>query len=808
MSNDESMTNDEKDACYSERSRGIPLQSRRAISRDLSTSVCFTPDDELISRVSSLIRHSTFVLRHFLGGFLALTWLVTSSDTFAEAKPAQPEHTNRLAQEKSPYLLQHAHNPVDWYPWGEEAFAKARRENKPIFLSVGYSTCHWCHVMAHESFENEEIAAVMNREFVNIKVDREERPDVDRVYMTFVQATTGGGGWPMSVWLTPDLKPFVGGTYFPPEERYGQPAFKTVLERIATAWKENHDKIVEQGGKIVDALRESQSTATAEGKINAAILDTAYRQLDRNYDPKEGGFGNAPKFPRPVTLNFLTRFYARDPKSESGKHALEMVLFTLRKMAAGGMHDHIGGGFHRYSVDHYWHVPHFEKMLYDQAQLAIAYLDAFQVTRDQQYESVARDILDYVARDMASKEGGFFSAEDADSPVVAGIGDPGHTKIAEGAFYIWTKNEIDAALGDAAEIFDFHYGVQPHGNAPEGSDPQDEFRGKNILIERHTIAETAHHFEKTEEQVANLLAQNRAKLFSIRAKRPRPHLDDKIIAAWNGLMISAYARAAQILDEPRYLEIATRATKFLRTNLYEEKSKLLYRNYRGGRSDIEGFADDYAFVTQGLLDLYEASFDVEWLKFAVELQETQNRLFFDEKNGGYFSTSGKDKSVFLRMKDDNDGAEPAASSVAALNLLRLSQFRDDPAAAGADRARKTIDAFATTLSHFPSAMPQMLVGLDSALSKPRQIVIAGRKDAPETKALLREVHRHFLPKTVVFLADGAEGQKFLGEKNEAIRAMSPIDGKPAAYVCENFTCKAPVTDPKALSELLASGRGD
>src|SRR6266545_3431007 len=737
----------------------------------------------------------------FRFGFLALTWLVTSSDTFAEPKPARPEHTNRLAQEKSPYLLQHAHNPVDWYPWGEEAFAKARRENKPVFLSVGYSTCHWCHVMAHESFENEEVAAIMNREFVNIKVDREERPDVDRVYMTFVQATTGGGGWPMSVWLTPDLKPFVGGTYFPPEDRYGQPAFKSVLERIAMAWKDNHDKIVEQGAKIVDALRESQSATSAKGKIDAAILDAAYRQLGRGYDPKEGGFGNAPKFPRPVTLNFLTRFYARDPKSESGRQALEMILFTLRKMADGGMHDHVGGGFHRYSVDRYWHVPHFEKMLYDQAQLAIAYLDAFQITRDRQFESAARDILDYVARDMTSKEGGFFSAEDADSPVAAGV-DRGHPETKEGAFYIWTKKEIDDALGDAAEIFDFHYGVQAHGNAPEGSDPQDEFRGKNILIERHTIAETAHHFKKTEEKVANLLAQSRAKLFSIRAKRPRPHLDDKIIAAWNGLMISAYASGARALDEPRYLEIATRAAKFLRTNLYEEKSKLLYRNYRQGRSDIEGFADDYAFVTQGLLDLYEASFDVAWLKFAAQLQETQDRLFYDEKNGGYFSTSGKDESVFLRMKDDNDGAEPAASSVAALNLLRLSQFRDDPAAAGAERARKTIDAFTTTLSHFPGAMPQMLVALDYSLSKPRQIVIAGKPDASETKALLKEVNRYFLPKTVLFLADGAEGQKYLGEKNEAIRAMSPIEGKSAAYVCENFTCKAPVTDPKQLAELL------
>src|SRR5881398_4203508 len=607
--------------------------------------------------------------------FLALTWLVTSSDNLAEPKPARPEHTNRLAQEKSPYLLQHAHNPVDWYPWGKEAFAKARSENKPIFLSIGYSTCHWCHVMAHESFENEEVAATMNREFVNIKVDREERPDVDRVYMTFVQATTGGGGWPMSVWLTPDLKPFVGGTYFPPEDRYGQPGFKKVLERVATAWKENHDNIAEQSGKIVAALRDSQSRPTDENKIDPSILDAAYQQLDRSYDPKEGGFGSAPKFPRPVTLNFLTRFYARDPKSDAGKHALEMALFTLRKMAAGGMHDHIGGGFHRYSVDRYWHVPHFEKMLYDQAQLAGAYLDAFQITRDQQYEVVARDVLDYVARDMTSKEGGFFSAEDADSP--AGIGDPGHEKTAEGAFYIWTKKEIDAALGDAAEIFHFHYGVQPHGNAPEGSDPQDEFRGKNILIERHTIAETAKHFKKSEDEARQLLARSREKLLSIRNKRPRPHLDDKIIAAWNGLMISAYGRAAQILDEPRHLERATRAATFLRTNLYEEKSKLLYRNYRGGRSDIEGFADDYAFVIQSLLDLYEASFDVEWLKFAIQLQETQDRLFFDEKNGGYFSTSGKDESVFLRMKDDNDGAEAAASSITALNLLRLVQFRDD-----------------------------------------------------------------------------------------------------------------------------------
>jgi len=726
----------------------------------------------------------------------------------AEIQPAHPAHTNRLARERSPYLLQHAHNPVDWYPWGEEAFAKARRENKPIFLSIGYSTCHWCHVMAHESFEDEATAAIMNREFVSIKVDREERPDVDRVYMTFVQATTGGGGWPMSVWLTPDLKPFVGGTYFPPVDRYGQPGFKKVLERIAAAWKQDHAKIADQGSKLLEALRESQNAqAETTAEIDNQFFQTAYEQLSRSFDDKEGGFGTAPKFPRPVSLNFLTRFYARDPKGESGQHALEMDLVTLRKMAAGGMHDHLGGGFHRYSVDRYWHVPHFEKMLYDQAQLASAYLDAFQIGQDRQYADVARDILDYVARDMTSKEGGLFSAEDADS-----LFEHGKPEHGEGAFYVWTEKQIDAALGADAAVCKFHFGVQPHGNAPEGSDPQDEFRGKNILIQRHTLAETAKHFKKSDDEIRQLLARSREKLLSIRNKRPRPHLDDKIIAAWNGLMISAYARAAQVLDEPRYLENATRAAKFLRANLYDDKSKLLFRNYRESRSHVEGFADDYAFVIQGLLDLYEVSFDVEWLKFAIELQGMQDDLFYDEKNGGYFSTSGKDKSVVLRMKDDNDSAEPAASSIAALNLLRLAQFRDDKKLD--ERARKTIGAFAPTLSHFASAMPQMLVALEYSLAKPRQIVIAGKIDSLKdgfavannnaTKTLLAELHRHFLPNKILMLADGAEGQKFFADKNEAIGAMTPIDGKPAAYVCENFTCKAPVTDPKALGNLLSN----
>src|SRR5438067_603706 len=708
--------------------------------------------------------------------------------------------SNRLTQEKSPYLLQHADNPVDWFAWGKETFAKARQENKPIFLSIGYSTCHWCHVMAHESFESAEVAAVMNRVFVNIKVDREERPDVDRVYMTFVQATTGGGGWPMSVWLTPELKPFVGGTYFPPEDRWGQPGFTKVLGRIATAWKQNREKISEQGTQIIAALEQNAGAAIADPgqRLGAKTLDTAYQQIARSYDAHEGGFGVAPKLPRPVTLNFLARVYARNPKSESGKHALEMNLFTLRKMAAGGMHDHLGGGFHRYSVDAYWHVPHFEKMLYDQAQLAVAYLEAFQITRAPIFEEVARDTLDYVRRDMTAKGGGFFSAEDADSVVP-----DNPVKRAEGAFYVWGQKEIDAAVGASAEIFNFHYAVKGDGNVPSGGDPHGEFTGKNILIELGSLADTAKRFGKDETEVRQLLAKARETLLAVRAKRPRPHLDDKIITAWNGLMISAFARAAQVLDDPVYLETAARAATFLRTELYDASRKVLFRNYREGRSAVEGFADDHAFYIQGLLDLYEASFDLGWLRFAIELQEIQDRLFFDNERGGYFSCAGNDPSILLRLKDDNDSAEPAASSVSALNLLRLAQIRND--GQFYERAEKTIDAFAPQIGHFASAMPQMLVALDLTLSEPRQIVIAGDRDSAETRALVAEAHRHFVPNKVLLLADGGGGQRYLEEKLEALRGMKPVGGKSAAYVCENFTCKAPVTDPKALGALLGAG---
>jgi uncharacterized protein len=726
---------------------------------------------------------------------------------------------NRLAQEKSPYLLQHANNPVDWFPWSDEAFARARQENKPIFLSIGYSTCHWCHVMAHESFESAEVAAVMNREFVNIKVDREERPDVDRVYMTFVQATTGGGGWPMSVWLTPELKPFVGGTYFPPEDRYGQPGFTKVLERIAAAWKQGREKISEQGTKIIAALGEAAVAGIVDPshKLGAKTLDAAYQQIARSYDAHEGGFGVAPKFPRPVTLNFLTRVYARNPNSDSGKHALEMNLFTLRKMAAGGMHDHLGGGFHRYSVDAYWHVPHFEKMLYDQAQLAAAYLDAFQITRESLFEEVARDTLDYVRSEMTAKDGGFFSAEDADSEIPdrrgSNVGGEAETvgghrppleKKAEGAFYVWAKDEVDAALGESAEVFNFHYAVKAGGNVPAGGDPHGEFTGKNILIELGNIAATARHFGKDQAEVRESLAKARETLFTLRAKRPRPHLDDKIITAWNGLMISAFARGAQALNDPVYLDAAIRAAIFLSKDLYDSSRKVLFRNYREGRSAVEGFADDYAFLIQGLLDLYEASFDVGWLRFAIELQETQDRLFFDGERGGYFSGTGNDPSILLRLKEDNDSAEPAASSVSALNLLRLAQIRND--SQFYERAEKTIDAFAPQIGHFASAMPQMLVALDLTLSEPRQIVIAGDRDSAETRGLAAEVHRHFVPNKVLLLADSGDGQRYLEEKLEALRGMRPVGGKSAAYICENFTCKAPVADPKALSDMLGGSR--
>ena len=698
---------------------------------------------------------------------------------------------NHLSKEKSPYLLQHVHNPVAWYPWGDEAFAIARTEGKPIFLSIGYSTCHWCHVMAHESFENKKIAEILNGHFVCIKVDREERPDVDRVYMTFVQATTGSGGWPLSVWLTPELKPFFGGTYFQPQQ------LAATANKVAETWKTHRNEIIARADHVIEALREAaqQSNRVTE-ELGSGLQEKAFQQIASSFDEHFGGFGSAPKFPRPVTFNFLCHFYAANPKSEEGRHALDITLFTLRKMAEGGIHDQLGGGFHRYSVDRSWHVPHFEKMLYDQAQLAATCIMAFQLTRESQVESIARDMLDYVRRNLTDPSGGFYSAEDADSLVSHDT--PEH---AEGAFYVWTAAEIEDVLGlEAARLFMDRFGVQAGGNVAAGNDPWGEFNGKNILFQKRTLAETAKTSGLTEEKVVSSLAKSRRLLFEAREKRPRPHRDDKIITAWNGLMISAFARAARVLEEPTYQEAATRAATFVYKNLYREQDRTLLRSYREGASTIEGFADDYAFLIQGLLDLYETTFDPSWIDWAVQLQTRQDELFWDVNADGYFTTTATDANILLRSKEAYDGAEPSVSSVAALNLLRLSSLLGR--ADWHERARKTLNAFGQQLRQAPSGMPQMLVALAWLQAKPRQIVIAGNPDSPDTRALLREVNRLFSPGTIVLLADGGAGQAFFASHVEFMKDVVPLQGNATAYLCEDFVCQLPTTDVVTLGRML------
>ncbi len=613
---------------------------------------------------------------------------------------------NSLVTTTSPYLLQHADNPVDWQPWGEPAFEQARAEQKPVFLSIGYSTCHWCHVMAHESFENPEVAAVLNEYFVNVKVDREERPDVDRVYMSFVQATTGSGGWPMSVWLTPDAKPFFGGTYFPPEGRYGRPGFVTVLERIAELWATDRPGIVEQGDKVIEALAASAAASGEPGyQPDRQPLELGFQAFAQAFDRELGGFGPGPKFPRPAVFDFLLRVYAA-----GGSHADEardMTLHTLRAMAAGGMHDHVGGGFHRYSVDGRWHVPHFEKMLYDQAQLVCSYLDAWQITGEDVFASTARDTLDYVARDLSHPDGGFLSAEDADSLLEAD--GPAH---AEGAFYVWTAEEIDKLLGPDAESFKKHYRVLPDGNAPAEADPHGEFTGKNILTTIALDRPPGDLRTPVASEDAESLSRSRQILCDAREGRPRPHLDDKVLTAWNGLTISAFARAGAILNNPAYLDRATRAAEFIQANLWD--SSRLYRSWREGqRGDVPAFAEDYAFLIRGLLDLYEATFDARWLDWATELQNLQDDRFSDPAGGGYFASEDGDALVPVRTKEEYDGAEPSASSISAMNLIRFGWMRHDEAVLA--RARSVITGFGPVLQNQPSAVPQMLAALDFLL---------------------------------------------------------------------------------------------
>jgi uncharacterized protein len=695
---------------------------------------------------------------------------------------------NRLAGEHSPYLLQHAHNPVDWFPWGPEAFDKARSENKPIFLSIGYSTCHWCHVMERESFESDRIAEILNRDFVSIKVDREERPDVDRVYMTFVQATTGSGGWPMSVFLTPDLQPFFGGTYFPPENRYGHPGFSSILSQIADAWRTQQAQILESAREMTGELQKRTTfEAGSASVVNPALLDSGFNIFRRTFDSQMGGFGGAPKFPRPSVFTFLLRYHARTKNRE----ALEMTLLTLREMAKGGMYDQLGGGFHRYSVDERWFVSHFEKMLYDQGQLATSYLEAFQITGEKQYADVARGIFEYVLRDMTSPEGAFYSAEDADSVI-----DPEDPKVkGEGAFYIWTADEIrDVVPSPAADWFMHRYGVAEGGNV--ANDPHNEFTNRNILYQGVTVADTATYFRQIEEVVAQGIADAERALLAARAKRIRPHLDDKVLTAWNGLMISAFALGGAVLDEPRYAQAARRAADFIIGRMYNGGTGVLLRRYREGDAAIEGFLDDYALFTQAVIDLYETQFDIRDLQLAIRLTETQKELFGDREHGGFFNSADGQSDLVIRMKEDYDGAEPGGNSVALLNLLRLAQLTDRDDFRGA--AERLLAAFAPRLAAAPVALPYMLAACEFRSGYPRQIVLVGEDLSPLSRAL----YQRFVPNKVVHGVTSDDARRQLAAWVPAIEDMRDLNGRATAYVCRNYACQLPVNGVDEFLGLL------
>jgi uncharacterized protein len=709
---------------------------------------------------------------------------------------------NRLSREKSPYLLQHAANPVEWYPWGEEAFEAARASDRPIFLSVGYATCHWCHVMEHESFENEALARELNEHFVSIKVDREERPDIDRVYMTFVQATTGGGGWPMSVWLTPDLKPFYGGTYFPPASRWGRPGFIDVLRQIAGLWHSDRDRILQSAEEV--SRQVARAAAVRGGAVvpGEESLERAAREFAHAFDRRFGGFGSAPKFPRPSELLFLLREHRRLGPREPAPGLLDMTLATLRAMADGGMRDHVGGGFHRYSVDGQWRVPHFEKMLYDQAQLVLAYLEGAQASGDVALLDVAEDTLRYVQRDLTGPDGGFYSAEDADSvPPEAAPG----THEAEGAFYIWSASEIDRLLGDDAPAFRARYGVEVGGNALQ--DPQGEFTGRNILYAAVPVEDVARELGELVTVVEERLARGRTRLLEARAARPRPRLDDKVLTAWNGLMIAACARASRVVSAIRtgrsqpsasYMASAQRSASFIRTRMWDEESGRLVRRFRDGEASIEAYAEDYACLVFGLLELFEAGGDASWLEWALRLQRRQDELFWDADAGGWFATTGNDASVQLRLKEDYDGAEPSATSVATLNLLRLGHLTGD--ASARERAERALQLFAPRTESMPRAVPMMLAALATWHAGVQQVVVsAGSLDA-DASALLNIIGRAYLPFAVIVPAIG--GREALELAAPLVAAMAPRDGRATAYVCRDFACQAPTTEPEVLARQL------
>nr|XP_012233757.1 PREDICTED: spermatogenesis-associated protein 20 isoform X1 [Linepithema humile] len=725
---------------------------------------------------------------------------------------------NSLSLEKSPYLLQHATNPVEWYPWSDEALEKAKKENKMIFLSVGYSTCHWCHVMEKESFENEEIAQIMNEHFINIKVDREERPDIDRIYMTFVQARTGHGGWPMSVFLSPNLTPVTGGTYFPPDDKHGLPGFKTLLLAVAKKWTEQKSDIIKTAANIVDHLKNivecRQGLKKDDGFPTAECALLCAHLLANAYEPTYGGFGsrsrmNSPKFPEPVNFNFLFSTYALSTSPELRRQCLDMSVHTLTKMAHGGIHDHVGQGFSRYSVDGEWHVPHFEKMLYDQAQIIQAYADAYIATKDSFYSDIVDDIATYVARDLRHKEGGFFSAEDADS-----LPEPQASAKREGAFYVWTYNELKTLLNkkipdnNNVEYFDlicYHFNVKKEGNVRKAQDPHGELTGKNVFIVHDGIEQTAEHFNLNADDAKSHVKEACRILFEERSKRPRPHLDDKIVTAWNGLMISGFARAGTAVKNERYIELATDAAKFVERYLFDRNNSVLLRSCYRGEDDnimqtsvpINGFHDDYAFVVKGLLDLYEANFDPHWLELAEELQDIQDQLFWDSRDGGYFSTV-QNPQIILRMKDAQDGAEPSSNSIACSNLLRLASYLDRSELK--DKAGELLSAFGKGLMEMPIMFPQLTVGLLD-YHYTTQIYIAGKPDAEDTAEMLKVIRERLIPGRVLLLADPDQEDNVLLRKNAVVGKMKPQKGRATAFVCRR-TCTLPITSPSELATQL------
>ena len=682
---------------------------------------------------------------------------------------------NRLIHETSPYLLQHAYNPVDWYPWGDEAFRKARTENKPIFLSIGYSSCHWCHVLAHESFEDKDIAKFLNDNFVSIKVDREERPDVDEVYMKAVMSMTGSGGWPMTVFLTPSLEPFFGGTYFPLTPRYGMPSFINVAKGISGSWKTERKKMVESAAQMKNALKEMYDLKKdPNSNIDDSLLMECYNNLASSFDEAYGGFSGSPKFPTPSNLFFLTRY----SKLKSSKLAINMVTKTLDSMMRGGICDHVGGGFHRYSTDKYWLVPHFEKMLYDNALLSLAYSEAFLITKNEEYAGVVRETLTWILREMRSPDGGFYSAQDADSPE------------GEGSYYVWNLKDLHDALGSTItnpEVVSKYFSITNEGNFEES---------KTILTVK-PLAMVASEFGLNEKEIGTIIQKSKGMMLDLRNKRTKPLTDDKVVTSWNGLMISALSKAYCIIGNEEYLKAAISATELILKKLATtvDGKIRLSRSFRDGEARGEGVLEDYSFLINGLIDLYEASFEPRYLETAISLCDSMIAKFHDANGGGFFLTDANTKNLIVRPKDAYDGATPSGNSVAALVCSRLAEFtsRDDFRNASKD----TFETFWNIMTNQPSSFTEMLVALQFYLAKTKEIVISGDPKSADTKNLLNALRSEFLPNSIVLLAD-----KRLAGLTPLVKDRIPLDGeKTRAFVCTNFTCKLPSTTPE---ELLAA----